>query len=157
MSVRWRLGATPPDSLSLRRLGTSSLDPGWSPSFAKPWVRQCACPFSTKNYPKISVFLVINLKIRGAWGQSPQTPLAFGSWMLRPLNPPVVPLSLCRILDAPLDTPMKFCPPEILGWLRHCMYSLRLYLNCIKCCRFAVRCGLCDWADVHIKIGNVSS
>ena len=27
--------------------------------------------------------------------------------------------SLCRILGAPMEKPKKFCPPEILGWLRH--------------------------------------
>ena len=56
----------------------------------------------------MSVFLVKILKIRGSWGLCPPDPL----------NPGCAPLF--RILDAPLDKPMKFYPPpEILGWLRH--------------------------------------
>ena len=66
----------------------------------------------------MSVFLVKILKCRGGWGLCPQTPIASDGWGLPPRPPVVAPF--CRIVGAPLEKPMNFCPPEILGWLRHC-------------------------------------
>ena len=61
------------------------------------------CPFSTKNYAKMSIFLV---KIRSGWGLCPQTP-GCG---------PSLPNPGCATGQA-----YEVLPSEILGWLRHCI------------------------------------
>ena len=58
------------------------------------------CPFSTKNYAKMSIFLV---KIRSGWGLCPQTP---GCGPSLP-NPGCVTGQAYEVL-----------PSEILGWRR---------------------------------------
>ena len=65
--------------------------------------------FRQKNYAKMSIFLAKALKIRDGWGLCPQTPLA-SALGASPPHPRLGHL-LCRILGAPQEKPMKFCPP----------------------------------------------
>ena len=106
--------------LSLRRLGTSPLDPrSFPPPLPNPGYATASVLFRRKNYAKMSVFLVINLKIRGAWGLCPHTPLASAAGGFAPLNPRLSPLTLPNPGCATGYTYEVLPFPEILGWLRH--------------------------------------
>ena len=90
-----------------------------SPPLPNPGCATACVLFRQKNCAKMSVFLAINPKIRGAWGLCLQTPLAPG-------GPPVVLPHFAKSWMRHWTHLRSFAPPpDILGWLRYCSRCFR--------------------------------
>ena len=86
-----------------------SFDPRSSvvpPPLPNPGCATACVLFRQNCYAKMSVFLEMNLNIRGGWGLCPQTPLTSGGWGLRPLRLLVVPPHIAK------------------SWMRHRTYLI---------------------------------
>ena len=88
--------------------------------------------FSTKNYAKMSIFLAKSLN---SWklGALPPHLLSFRRLGAAPPHPRLG-LSLCRILSAPLEKPIKLCfhPKIWVGYATECDATL-LVVRLFRC------------------------